>query len=93
MTNTIQTIDTPDTDQMARTARRAAMAAEAIWGHAPTLILACAGWSDEHWQLWHPYDTRHGSPSLVVSGDGVHAHPDTHWDVVPILDRIALGAI
>ena len=38
----------------------------AFWGAAPRVTLACAGGSDEHWQIAHPDDEL---PTLVVTAD------------------------
>jgi hypothetical protein len=60
------------------------MRCEAEWGGLrPVVTLACAGGSDEHWQIWHPDDYRAGGmPHLVVMtqvtvGTTVERHPDS----------------
>ncbi len=52
---------------------------EGAWGVRPVLTLACAGYADEAWQLWHPEDLRNGGmPHFVIDPTGqVHRHPDT----------------
>lgn len=48
--------------------------AEEAWKTQPRVTLACAGYSDAHWQVFHPDDTM---PSLVVDMDGnTDEHPD-----------------
>lgn len=48
----------------------------------PYVMLACAGGTDEHWQIWDPNELHraHGSecfPAFIVTRDGVlMPHPD-----------------
>lgn len=45
------------------------------YGCQPYLVLACQGYSDEHWQLYHPHAL--DMPCLVASMErGVEDHPD-----------------
>lgn len=47
------------------------------WGVAPVCILACAGYADQHWQLWHPRRRRAGDMPAYVLADGLMVmHPD-----------------
>ena len=49
---------------------------ERQWGTRPRLVLACAGYSDQHWQIWHP--THNSAPAYVVGSDGILVrHPDS----------------
>lgn len=44
-----------------------------FWDATPRVTLACAGGSDEHWQIAHPDDEM---PTLVVTAD-----PIGGWDI------------
>lgn len=57
---------------------------EALWGIRPAIFLACGGYADEHWQLWHPDDLGPDQdepmPCLLVHPDGsTERHPDAAW--------------
>ena len=57
--------------------RKACMALESEWGISPRVVLACAGGSDEHWQLWHPARCRKGdTPAYTLQGAVLEMHPD-----------------
>jgi hypothetical protein len=55
------------------------------WGVSPFSVLACAGYADEHWQIYHPEDLvkamsnlQGAFPRYVISHTGVlEAHPDS----------------
>jgi hypothetical protein len=58
---------------------------EAKWGVRPFVVLACSGYADEHWQVWHPDEMGIGEdpfaehfPIFVISADGadISVHPD-----------------
>ncbi len=49
---------------------------EAAWGVRPRLVLACAGGSDQHWQIYHP--DHPDMPTAVILMDGtIEDHPDS----------------
>lgn len=56
----------------------AAALVESAWGIRPACILACAGGTDAHWQLWHPAYMRPGDmPGYVWTAEsGLTMHPD-----------------
>lgn len=64
--------------------REASMKLEKKWGKRPLCVLACSGYSDEHWQLYHPDSVTSSAisilppmPSYVLGLDGVlERHPD-----------------
>jgi len=45
------------------------------WGTRPFAVLACSGYEDEHWQVYHPSDLT--IPRFVLDKEGhlLH-HPD-----------------
>jgi len=60
---------------------------EKDWKVRPFAVLACSGYADEHWQIYHPSDVsleemrKSGEkgvmPRFVVLQDGtIEAHPD-----------------
>ena len=53
---------------------------EQLWGTRPISVLACAGYADEHWQVFHPGDLFMGGepmPRVTIDFDGrVEFHPD-----------------
>jgi hypothetical protein len=54
---------------------------ELTWGTRPIVILACAGYADEHWQIYHPdellSDNPEPMPHLTINIEGrVEYHPD-----------------
>ena len=59
-------------------------AERAFGGSAPHVVLACAGGTDEHWQIWDSDELYRSNcegvecfPAFVVGLDGVlHPHPD-----------------
>ena len=45
---------------------------EAKWGTRPRCVLACQGSSDEHWQIYNPYDTGMVAiPRYAIGHDGL----------------------
>lgn len=55
--------------------RALCIALEDEWKTRPQIELACADFSDEHWQVFHPMCM--GFPTFVVLPDGtVERHPD-----------------
>lgn len=51
---------------------------EEYWGARPFATLACAGESDEHWQVWHPADLAIGieAPRFTICDGIIECHPD-----------------
>ena len=59
-----------------------------LWGTRPVSVLACAGYADEHWQIYHPNDLfmdgdgkYEPMPRVTIDFDGrVEFHPDGKED-------------
>ena len=51
---------------------------ETAWGIAPIIVLSCGGYTDEHWQIWHPADrVMDGMPRYTWTDlGGLEPHPD-----------------
>jgi len=53
---------------------------ETSWGVRPISVLACAGYADEHWQIFHPAEYLQGEepmPRVTIDIEGhVAYHPD-----------------
>lgn len=47
---------------------------ESHWGMRPLLTLACAGGSDQHWQIFHP--ARLDMPCFTFMDHTLEEHPD-----------------
>lgn len=57
-------------------ARRLAIAIEDVTTSRPVLMLACGGYSDEHWQIWLDARRLNPMPDLLVELTGWRIHPD-----------------
>jgi hypothetical protein len=44
------------------TIREVVILLERLWNVRPHAVLACAEYSDEHWQIFHPGDLVHAEP-------------------------------
>jgi hypothetical protein len=57
---------------------------ETLWQVSPVSVLACAGYADEHWQIFHPADycgMTEPKPVVTIDFDGrVEFHPDGKED-------------
>jgi hypothetical protein len=50
-----------------------------LWNKRPVIRLACAGFADEHWQIFHPADMNglEAMPRVTINIEGrVEFHPD-----------------
>lgn len=63
------------------TIEQAARRFEQVAGVAPTCRLACAGYSDEHWQLYHPQHAE--APAWTLANGELEAHPDAPINIDP----------
>jgi len=62
--------------------RMTVMGLERLWGLRPISVLACAGYADEHWQIYHPHEWRTSIPMPAVTIDiegHVAYHPDGRY--------------
>jgi len=55
-----------------------------LWNKRPVIRLACAGFADEHWQIFHPADMKglEAMPRVTIDIEGrVEFHPDGNTDI------------
>lgn len=65
---------------------------EQLWGVRPFSVLACSGYADEHWQIYHPTDIfmtgGEPMPRVTIDIEGrVEWHPDGNIDDMPEHDE------
>lgn len=52
---------------------------ETAWHKRPIVILACAGYADEHWQIYHPDDFINPEPVPYITID-IEGRVEYHLD-------------
>ena len=60
--------------------RSVVMDCEAVWHTRPFVVLACAGYSDEHWQVYHPDFLEMPVYTIDTTGS-IELHPDAPKNV------------